>query len=106
MVKYLKSSKSFGIVFDSLEDMNITSFIHFPVVTKSLQATTDVNWGPQDQSLVKPNTKAPELELFKIRSLSGHLITLYGPTPHWNSKRQRITARSSCEAEIYATADE
>lgn len=101
-VKYLKSSKSLGIVFDSNEEMNVTSFIHFPVVTKALQATTDANWGPQDQSLMKPNTKPPELELFKTRSISGHLITLHGPV-HWSSKRQRITARSSCEAEIYAT---
>ena len=34
--------------------------------------------------------------------MSGHIIFLYGPL-HWQSKRQTITARSSAEAEIYAT---
>ena len=36
--------------------------------------------------------------------MSGFLITLNGPL-HWQAKRQKITARSSAEAEIYA-ADE
>jgi len=36
------------------------------------------------------------------RSISGHVITLLDPV-HWSSKRQTITARSSCKAEIYAT---
>jgi hypothetical protein len=43
-----------------------------------------------------------EIELFKSRSISGHIIWLEGPI-HWTSKRQTITARSSAEAEIYAT---
>ena len=34
--------------------------------------------------------------------MSGHIIHLYGPL-HWQCKRQTITARSSAEAEIYAT---
>ena len=34
--------------------------------------------------------------------MSGHIIHLYGPL-HWQCKRQSITARSSAEAEIYAT---
>ena len=42
------------------------------------------------------------LDLFKSRSLSGFLVWLGGPI-HWSSKRQTITARSSAEAEIYAT---
>ena len=32
----------------------------------------------------------------------GHVITLFGLI-NWTSKQQKITARSSCEAEIYAT---
>jgi len=99
----LKSLEDLGILFNSEENMNITSFfIHFPVVIKSLQVTADANWGPQDQSLIQPNTSPPEFDLFKTRSLSGNLITPHGPI-HWNSKRQKITSRSSCEAEIYAT---
>lgn len=34
--------------------------------------------------------------------MSGHLVYFYGPI-QWQSKRQTITARSSAEAEIYAT---
>ena len=34
--------------------------------------------------------------------MSGHIIFMYRPI-HWQSKRQTITARSSAEAEIYAT---
>jgi hypothetical protein len=61
----------------------------------------DSIWGPKDQS--KPNPLNPqEIELFKSRSISGHVIWLGGPI-HWVSKRQTITARSSAEAEIYAT---
>ena len=42
------------------------------------------------------------LELFKSRSLSGFLIWL-GGTLHWSSKRQKNTAHSSTEVEIYTT---
>ena len=61
----------------------------------------DANWGPQDQSKPDPD-KPQKLELFKTRSLSGFLLWLNGPL-HWQSKRQSITARSTAEAEIYAT---
>eukprot|EP00957_Ditylum_brightwellii_P011596 876551-Ditylum_brightwellii.AAC.1 len=42
------------------------------------------------------------LELFKARSISGFLLWINGPV-HWISKCHQITARSSAEAEIYAT---
>ena len=35
--------------------------------------------------------------------MSGHVITRCGGPIHWKAKRQERTARSSCEAEIYAT---
>ena len=57
--------------------------------------------GPQDQSKPKENEKR-RLDIFKSRSISGFLSWLGGPL-HWVSKRQSITARSSAEAEIYAT---
>ena len=61
----------------------------------------DANWGPQDASNSKHKTPQ-QLELFKTRSLSGFLLWHQGPL-HWVSKRQTITARSTAEAEIYAT---
>ena len=63
---------------------------------------TDANWGPQDQSRPNPNKPSPDLDLFKSRSLSGFVIWFNGPV-HWTSKRQKVTARSTAEAEIVAT---
>ena len=101
-IKYLKGTKSRGITFNSDTENKLTSYLHFPVTSTTMTGISDANWGPQDQS--EPNTSKPlpELALFKTRSISGHVITLFGPI-HWTSKRQKITARSSCEAEIYAT---
>ena len=79
----------------------MSSYVKFPIDAAKVTALCDANWGPQDQS--KPNSENPqELELFKSRSMSGYLLWLGGPI-HWTSKRQSITARSSAEAEIYAT---
>ena len=57
--------------------------------------------GGQDQSIPDPN-KPQELLPFVTRSMSGFIIIQNGPI-HWVSKRQKVTARSSAEAEIYAT---
>ena len=65
-------------------------------------ALPDANWGPQDASNPKLDKQYPDLDLFKSRSNSGFLIWRSGPL-HWSSKRQTLTARSSAEAEIYAT---
>ena len=56
----------------------------------------------KDQSIPKEGKTYRGLELFKTRSIGGHIIVLHGPL-HWSSKRQKITARSLAEAEIYAT---
>lgn len=75
--------------------------LHYPIYPSKIHAASDANWGPQDQS--KPTIhNQQKLDLFKTRSMSGFLITLNGPL-HWQAKRQKITARSSAEAEIYAT---
>jgi hypothetical protein len=60
---------------------------------------TDANWGPQDASLSNSPVSLP---LFVSRSMSAFYIDLLGPL-HWMSKRQKVTAASSAEAEIYAT---
>ena len=105
VIKYLKGTKNHGISFSSDSKTDITSSLHFPVDpndTHKIVGITDANWGPQDQSTPTEASKQVELDLFKSRSISGHIIQLHGPL-HWSSKRQRITARSSAEAEIYAT---
>ncbi len=100
VVRYLKGTKRHGICFRSNESPKLNSFVKFPLDPTKITPFTDANWGPQDQSTPKPND--PPLELFKSRSLSGFIIWSNGPL-HWQSKRQTITARSSAEAEIYAT---
>ncbi len=101
IIKYLNSTKHYGILFSSLDNTPLSSFVKFPVPSNNVIALTDTNWGPQDQSKPKPGV-TEEVELFKSRSVSGYLIWFGGPL-HWSSKRQSITARSSAEAEIYAT---
>ncbi len=101
VIRYLKGTKSHGISFSSSEQGKLESFIKFPIPSDEILAMCDANWGPQDQSKPKPNENRT-LELFKSRSISGYLLWYGGPL-HWVSKRQTITARSSAEAEIYAT---
>ena len=102
MIRYIKGTKDHGIQFHSDKELKILSFLNFPIDNTKLTGITDANWGPQDQS--KPRKGAPpeHLDLFKSRSMSGHIINLHGPI-HWSSKRQTITATSSAEAEVYAT---
>ena len=102
VIKYIKGTKSHGIVFDSRKNISMTSFLHFPLDPTKLYGICDANWGPQDQSRPNPNKQYDDLPLFKTRSISGHFIVLHGPL-HWMSKRQKTTARSSAEAEIYST---
>jgi hypothetical protein len=101
VIKYLKGAKSKGILFSSKHRVQLEAFVKFPISPTSVTTMTDANWGPQDQSKLTEKNQE-ELELYKSRSISGYLIWLGGPV-HWISKRQSITARSSTEAEIYAT---
>jgi hypothetical protein len=100
VIKYLKGTKSKGIMFSSTPNTQLSAFVKFPIDTQ-ITSMCDANWGPQDQSKPQPNEKR-QLELFKTRSISGFLLWFGGPM-HWVSKRQAITARSTAEAEIYAT---
>ena len=101
VIKYLKGTKAKGITFSSKDRNSLNSYVKFPVSPDTVTSLTDANWGPQDQSHPQQD-KLEELDIFKSRSMSGFLIWLGGPV-HWVAKRQTITARSSAEAEIYAT---
>ena len=100
-IRYLKSTPHLGIKFSSKHQSNIESFVQFPLDPSRLHALTDANWGPQDQSVPKPNDPPVKLELFKTRSIAGHVIWWGGPLD-WLSKRQTYTARSSADAEVGA----
>ena len=101
VLRYLKGSKNLALTFTNKENSVITSFLKFPL-PNTMTALCDANWGPQDQHIPNPHKTYPQIDLFKTRSMSGYLIWCNGPI-HWTTKRQTITARSSAEAEIYAT---
>ena len=104
VIRYLKGSSKLGICFSSKNQPEIESFVQFPIDPKELQALTDANWGPQDQSVPYPNAPSETLDLFKTRSIAGYIIWLGGPID-WSAKRQTFTARSSAHAEIGAVDD-
>ena len=62
-IKYLKGTKSLGIAFHSDADLDIQSFIHFPISQNKIIALTDANWGPQDQSIPNPQEPPPPVDL-------------------------------------------
>ena len=83
-IRYVKQTKHLGITFDSNQKYNLHSYTYFPTAPKDpLVALPDANWGSQDLSSTPENHQLP---LFKSRSMSGHIIFLYGPL-HWQSKR-------------------
>ena len=101
VIKYLKGTIDKGITFSNDKDTELEAFLQFPTTKNTILPLTDANWGAQDQSVPDPMNPV-ELERFKTRSISGYILMLNGPL-HWSSTRQKITARSSAEAEIYAT---
>lgn len=102
VLRYLKGTPDLGIAFHSRRNQQMEAFLKFPLTPHHITSFADANWGPQDASVPKKKPPSVSLDLFKSRSLSGFLIWHTGPI-HWMSKRQSITARSSAEAEIYAT---
>mmetsp|Transcript_12968 Transcript_12968/g.18518 ORF Transcript_12968/g.18518 Transcript_12968/m.18518 type:complete len:610 (-) Transcript_12968:168-1997(-) len=101
VIKYLKGTSHLGITFSTTTNhRTVESHLNFQL-PQAVSALCNANWEPQDQSHPSP-THNEHLPLFKSRSISGFLIFFHGPI-HWVSKRQSLTARSSAEAEIYAT---
>jgi hypothetical protein len=98
VASYLAQTKTLGIFFTSRRRAIVESFLHFPIPDQLL-TMSDANWGPQDASLSRTSEDLP---LFISRSMSAYYIDFLGPI-HWASKRQKVTAASSAEAEIYAT---
>ena len=89
-IRYLKSTLHLSIKFSSKNQSNIESFVQFPLDPSRLHALTNANWGPQDQTVPKPNDPPVKLKLFKTRSIAGHVIW-WGDPLHWLSKRQTYT---------------
>lgn len=79
---------------------NIESFVQFPLEPSKLTGLTNANWGPQDQSVPKPDDTPVHLDLFNTCSLAGYIIWFGAPLDWSSSKCQTYTARSSTEAKI------
>lgn len=73
-IRYFKQTRKLGIIFDSNFQPHVQSYVQFPL--DPLTALTDANWGSQDLSSTPENCQLP---LFKSRSMSGHIIFLFGP---------------------------
>jgi hypothetical protein len=98
VAKYIATTKTLGNYFTSRKRSMLESFLHFPIPSNIL-FLSDAYWGPQDASI---SNTTMELPLFASCSMSAFYIDLLGPL-HWISKRQKVTAASSAEAEICAT---
>ena len=115
-LKYLFSTSDYGTSFSSKASSTLQAHNHFPqhhdkeayidAIPPSpsecdrLTAFSDACWGGQIGNSVPDGTP---LELFKLRSLSGHIICRAGGPISWKCLRQEHTALSSAEAEIIAT---
>ena len=71
---YLKATPNLGIKFSSRNQTSIESFIQFSLDPSKLHALTDANWSSQDQSVPKPDDPPVLLDLFKSRSIAGHIV--------------------------------
>jgi hypothetical protein len=98
VTQYLAHTKTLGIYFTSCRRSALESFLHFPVPSK-VMSMSDANWGPQDATLTQ---STQDLPYFVSHSMSAFYVDLLGPL-HWISKRQKATAATSAEAEIYDT---
>ena len=100
VIRYLKGTVTEGITFTSQKLHALQAFVNFPLPHNKILPFTDANWGGQDQG--HNRSTITELDRFKTRSISGFILLFNGPI-HWSARRQKVTARSSAEAEIYAT---
>ncbi len=115
-VKYLCNTTDYGIAFYSAAHTTTLAFVHFPfhhdveAYSDALPPTaaehcmltgySDACWGSQLGTSVSVGS---EIEMFKLRSMSGYIILRAGSPIAWASVRQEQTSRSSCKAEIRAT---
>jgi hypothetical protein len=116
VIKYLRNTTDFGIAFHSASPSSASGYIHFPFhhdleayadalpptasVHHELTSYSNACWGSKLGNVESTNE---EIEMFKLRSISGYIVFHAGGPIAWSSVRQPHTSRSSCEAEIRAT---
>lgn len=115
-IKYICNTAEYGIAFHSDSHKPVSAYVHFPfhhdleayndalpptaAEHHELTAYSDACWGSQ---LGGSAPQGSEIEMFKLRSMSGYMVVRAGGPVAWSSVRQERTSRSSCEAEVRAT---
>jgi hypothetical protein len=89
MLRYLAGTKDIGLVFGSRSDSVGDSRGHATQFQLDVCAYADADWA---------NNKGDR------KSISGWVAKLNGDPVSWSSKKQRVVALSTCEAELYAEA--
>ena len=90
VLRYLAGTKDVGLVFGSRNgDARVDSRGHGTQMVVDVCAFADADWA---------NCKGDR------KSISGWVAKLNGDPVSWSSKKQRVVALSTCEAELYAEA--
>ena len=64
VIRYLKGTKSKGILFTTAPTTKISAYVKFPIPSNKVVSMCDSNWGPQDQSIPKHPSQQIEVPLF------------------------------------------
>jgi hypothetical protein len=89
VLRYLAGSRDVGLVFGSRNGDDVGDSRGRSQLTLGICAYADADWA---------NSKSDR------RSVSGWVSKLNGDAVSWSSKKQRVVALSTCEAELYAEA--
>ena len=115
VVKYLRSTASYGIAFHSSAPTTSEAYVHYPFPHDAeayhdatppptdqmhlLTGYSDANFGSTLGNSVPDGT---QVEMFKYRSMSGFIIMRCGGPIAWKAVRQDCCSQSTCEAEVRA----
>ena len=105
-IKYIRHTAEYGIAFHSNTPTAASAFVHFPfhhdieayndalpptaAEHHELTAYSDACWGSQLGNSAQVGT---EIEMFKLRSMSGYMVIRAGGPIAWASVQQERTSR-------------
>ncbi len=115
-IKYIRSTVEYGIAFHSNANTLASAYVHFPfdhdieayndalpptaAEQSELTAYSDSCWGSQ---LGNTTLDGTQIEMFKLRSMSGYMIVRAGGPIAWASVRQERTSRFGLTDDEIAT---
>ena len=89
VLRYLAGTKEVGLVFGSRNGSAVSDSRGWTTLPVDVCAFADADWA---------NDKADR------KSITGWVAKVSGDPVSWTSKKQRVVAQSTCEAELYAEA--